>query len=97
MPASLDITADHGPERRFESWELDSGEASGQRSPAEASEEGLTNDHMTNVATVEPIPPDGGYGWVCAFAVFLINAHTWGVNSVSCRGSSTTLRRDSMN
>ncbi len=31
---------------------------------------------------VEP-PPDGGYGWVCTTCVFLVNAHTWGVNSVS--------------
>jgi len=27
------------------------------------------------------IPPDGGYGWICVGCVFLINAHTWGVNS----------------
>ena len=27
-------------------------------------------------------PPDGGYGWCCVACVFLINAHTWGVNSV---------------
>ncbi|KAI9732478.1 MAG: hypothetical protein M1818_007516 [Claussenomyces sp. TS43310] len=26
-------------------------------------------------------PPDGGYGWVCVACVFLINGHTWGVNS----------------
>ena len=26
-------------------------------------------------------PPDGGYGWVCVACCFLINAHTWGVNS----------------
>lgn len=30
-------------------------------------------------------PPDGGYGWVCVLSVFLINAHTWGINGVgSC-------------
>ena len=29
------------------------------------------------------IPPDGGYGWICVACCFLINAHTWGVNSVS--------------
>lgn len=33
--------------------------------------------------TAEDVPPDGGYGWVCVACVFLINAHTWGINSVS--------------
>lgn len=28
-----------------------------------------------------PPPPDGGYGWVCAACVGIINAHTWGMNS----------------
>jgi hypothetical protein len=28
------------------------------------------------------VPPDGGYGWVCVVCVALMNAHTWGVNSV---------------
>lgn len=27
-------------------------------------------------------PIDGGYGWVCVGAVFLVNFHTWGLNSV---------------
>ena len=31
------------------------------------------------------VPPDGGYGWVCVACCFLINAHTWGINS--CYGS----------
>ncbi|KAL2135718.1 hypothetical protein VTI74DRAFT_7235 [Chaetomium olivicolor] len=34
-----------------------------------------------NAATLEDVPPDGGYGWVCTFCVFMINANTWGVNS----------------
>ena len=28
------------------------------------------------------VPPNGGYGWICVACVFLINAHTWGINSV---------------
>lgn len=36
---------------------------------------------QTNVSIREDTPPDGGYGWVCTACVFLINAHTWGVNS----------------
>jgi hypothetical protein len=34
------------------------------------------------VVDIEDVPPNGGYGWVCTLCVFLINAHTWGVNSV---------------
>lgn len=35
----------------------------------------------TNIAERRDVPPDGGYGWVVTAGVFLINAHTWGVNS----------------
>lgn len=35
------------------------------------------------IVTGSDLPPDGGYGWVCTLAFFMINAHTWGVNSVS--------------
>ena len=34
-----------------------------------------------NLSLRQDVPPDGGYGWVCTGCVFLINAHTWGVNS----------------
>ncbi len=30
----------------------------------------------------EYVPPDGGYGWICVICVFMINAHTWGLNFV---------------
>ena len=30
-------------------------------------------------------PPNGGYGWVCVTCVALVNAHTWGINSVRCQ------------
>ena len=33
--------------------------------------------------TAEPVEPDGGYGWVCVCCCFWLNAHTWGINSVS--------------
>jgi hypothetical protein len=36
-----------------------------------------------DAVAVEDVPPNGGYGWVCTACVFLINAHTWGLNSVS--------------
>jgi len=42
---------------------------------------------IVNVVSRADIPPDGGYGWVCAACVFFINAHTWGINSV--RGMSS--------
>ena len=35
----------------------------------------------SSTAYVHDVPPNGGYGWVCTFCVFLINIHTWGVNS----------------
>ncbi|KAI5818153.1 major facilitator superfamily domain-containing protein [Pyronema omphalodes] len=34
----------------------------------------IENEHVD-------VPPDGGYGWVCVAAGFMINACTWGVNS----------------
>lgn len=42
-----------------------------------------TRNHLQRVVT--DVPPNGGYGWVCVACCFLINAHTWGLNSVRLR------------
>ena len=39
------------------------------------------------------IIPNGGYGWVCVATCFVINAHTWGMNSVR-KSSMRTSRKD---
>lgn len=40
-------------------------------------------EQALNIVDREDVPPNGGYGWICTACVFLMNAHTWGVNSVS--------------
>ena len=42
----------------------------------------------------EDIIPNGGYGWVVTFCVALINAHTWGINSVSSPTLTSLTRSD---
>jgi hypothetical protein len=51
--------------------------------PPEGSEQTAGGEKQLEQPQVVDEPPDGGYGWVCVACVFLINAHTWGVNSVS--------------
>ncbi|KAK7626340.1 major facilitator superfamily domain-containing protein [Phyllosticta citricarpa] len=36
---------------------------------------------VSQPAAAAPASPNGGHGWVCCFAIFWINAHTWGINS----------------
>lgn len=50
---------------------------------ANVSSESLVPEETLHVAEQEDAPPNGGYGWVCCASVFMINAHTWGINSVS--------------
>lgn len=54
----------------------------GEDRDAEDTGEDLQQPALTNTSHVD-VPPNGGYGWVCVACVFLINAHTWGINSVS--------------
>ena len=49
---------------------------------------------QTNVTTRADVPPDGGYGWVVTSCVFLINANTWGVNSVGNEESGEKMLQD---
>ncbi|KAJ5102630.1 Major facilitator superfamily domain general substrate transporter [Penicillium argentinense] len=45
-------------------------------------EESLRSEHGSPVVTPQAdAPPDGGYGWVCAVAAAIVNAHSWGFNS----------------
>ncbi|KAL9116627.1 MAG: hypothetical protein Q9187_006849 [Circinaria calcarea] len=48
--------------------------------------ESILTKNLADVANLEKdvqdVPPDGGYGWVCVACVFMVNAHTWGLNSV---------------
>jgi MFS family permease len=54
------------------------------RSPetCDCEQQGQQLQNILNKAESD-IPPDGGYGWVCVACCFLINANSWGVNSVS--------------
>lgn len=49
--------------------------------PAESRPPSPHGIHPSNIATIEDVPPDGGYGWVCTACIFMINFCTWGVNS----------------
>jgi hypothetical protein len=40
------------------------------------------NDGQGDNITLEDVPPDGGYGWICVAACFSINCFTWGAVSV---------------
>lgn len=50
--------------------------------PTRALELSEPGQGAANIALRQDVPPNGGYGWVCTGCVFMINAHTWGINSV---------------
>lgn len=39
-------------------------------------------NHDHHESATADVPPDGGYGWVCVLAQFLVNAFSWGVAAV---------------
>ncbi|KAA8644999.1 MCT family MFS transporter [Aspergillus tanneri] len=41
---------------------------------------GHASDSQEKIPSQE-VFPEGGYGWVCVVCTFLMNAHTWGINS----------------
>lgn len=44
--------------------------------------EGTVRNNLMPQETLMSYKKDGGYGWVCVLSIFLINAHTWGLNAV---------------
>ncbi|KXJ92559.1 major facilitator superfamily domain-containing protein [Microdochium bolleyi] len=46
-----------------------------------AQQDETAQPYVPNFAMIEDIPPDGGYGWIVTFCVFMANAHTWGINA----------------
>ncbi|RJE24206.1 transporter [Aspergillus sclerotialis] len=45
----------------------------------------------------EGVIPEGGYGWVCVASVFWLNAHTWGINSVSLLFAAVIVKGNAIN
>ncbi|KAL4933920.1 MCT family MFS transporter [Aspergillus undulatus] len=74
--------ADNAPIDIIRSRDYDNGQHL-RESPKERRHESLERERPTaeDAKTGDDLPPDGGYGWVCVFSVFWINAHTWGINS----------------
>lgn len=54
----------------------------GKSDPAPQVITDLTDIPPRDAVSVEEPPPNGGYAWVCTACCFMINAHTWGLNSV---------------
>lgn len=53
-----------------------------EKSTPDLEQDSDEEQHSNKLRRVETdVPPNGGYGWVCVACCFLINAHTWGLNS----------------
>ncbi|KAF2131322.1 MFS general substrate transporter [Dothidotthia symphoricarpi CBS 119687] len=79
---SGDVASIEGAEKRTGTMNVGNGlqaqtgiEKEGRRTTGE---EGRVQQSVEKTVDV---PPNGGYGWVCVAASFIINGHTWGLNS----------------
>ncbi|EOD43860.1 putative mfs transporter protein [Neofusicoccum parvum UCRNP2] len=45
------------------------------------SEKRPATDASGEIEPAVELAVDGGYGWICVIAVFLVNAHTWGIST----------------
>ncbi|RTE73717.1 hypothetical protein BHE90_011850 [Fusarium euwallaceae] len=56
--------------------------SSGESAPAPKVDIAVPTDALSiQEESSQEIMHDGGYGWVCVFAVFMLNAHTWGIST----------------
>lgn len=75
--------ADNAPIDVIQSHQDDRDSITSSKHAAEEPQSSFTPQPDPDEKYKHDVPPDGGYGWVCVACVFWINAHTWGINSVS--------------
>ncbi|EPS27826.1 hypothetical protein PDE_02770 [Penicillium oxalicum 114-2] len=61
--------------------EIGSADDASAHQKSSAGGESNTTDVEQAQSQAPPTEVDGGFGWICVICVFLINAHTWGINS----------------
>lgn len=69
--------------------EIGSADDASAHQKSSAGGESNTTDVEQAQSQAPPTEVDGGFGWICVICVFLINAHTWGINSVSLCDAQT--------
>lgn len=81
MPEDRNIPQD-GPLSNFSPVSKEESKCSSQGGPDVVLSEQPASENIPK----PDVLPDGGYGWVCVVCVALVNAHTWGINSVCVPG-----------